>query len=169
MSNENLLLTELGDIHKYPKNNNCISDYFLNVVNSYSINFLEKKGIKKVTLSPELSLNQIHDISKYNNNVEVIIYGTLELMVMNHCIIAMNDRCPNCKHDKYFLKNKQNELFPIITKNCKTHIMHHKKIDLLNNIKELKEMGITNYRLELFDENEIQIQNILNKIKKIIN
>jgi len=169
MSNENLLLTELGDIYKYPKNNNCISDYFLNVVNSYSINFLEKKGIKKVTLSPELSLNQIHDISKYNNNVEVIIYGTLELMVMNHCIIAMNDRCPNCKHDKYFLKNKQNELFPIITKNCKTHIMHHKKIDLLNNIKELKEMGITNYRLELFDENEIQIQNILNKIKKIIN
>ena len=169
MSNENLLLSELGDIYKYPKNNNCISDYFLNVVNSYSINFLEKKGIKKVTLSPELSLNQIHDISKYNNNVEVIIYGTLELMVMNHCIIAMNDRCPNCKHDKYFLKNKQNELFPIITKNCKTHIMHHKKIDLLNNIKELKEMGITNYRLELFDENEIQIQNILNKIKKIIN
>lgn len=169
ISNENLLLTELGDIYKYPKNNNCISDYFLNVVNSYSINFLEKKGIKKITLSPELSLNQIHDIAKYNNNVEVIIYGTLELMVMNHCIIAMNDGCPNCKHDKYFLKNKQNELFPIITKNCKTHIMHHKKIDLLNNIKELKEMGITNYRLELFDENEIQIQNILNKIKKIIN
>lgn len=169
LSNENLLLTELGAVNKYSKNNNCISDYFLNIVNSYSVNFLENKGIKTITLSPELSMNQILEIVKYTNNVEIIIYGTLELMVMNHCIISMNDKCPNCKQDKYYLKNKQNELFPIITKNCKTHIMHHKKIDLLDNLSELKEMGVTNFRLELFDENENQILNILNKVKRIIN
>jgi len=167
--NENLLITELGGIYKYPKNNNCISDYFLNIINSYSVDFLETQKIKKITLSPELSLNQIKDIIKYNNNVEVIIYGTLELMVMNHCIISMNDECPNCKQNSYYLKNKQNELFPIITKNCKTHIMHHTKLNLFDNLSELKNIGITNFRLELFDENESQILEILNNVKRIIN
>lgn len=166
LKNENLLLTELGSINKYSKNNNCISDYFLNIVNTSSINFLENNNIKQITISPELTPNQIKDIAKTNNNIEIIVYGTLELMVMNHCIIKMNDSCPNCKNNKYYLKNKQNELFPIITKNCKTHIMHHEKINLLNNIKELKELGINNFRLELFDEDENQILNILNKIKE---
>jgi len=167
-SNENLLLTELGSINKYPKNNNCISDYTLNVVNTDSIKYLETQGIKKVTLSPELTFNQIKDIANYGNT-ELIIYGTLELMVMNHCIISMNDKCPNCKTNKYYLQNKQKELFPIVTKNCKTHIMHHNKINLINNLDKLKEIGITNFRLEFFDENESQILNILNKIKRIIN
>jgi len=90
-------------------------------------------------------------------------------MVMNHCIISMNDECPNCKQNSYYLKNKQNELFPIITKNCKTHIMHHTKLNLFDNLSELKNIGITNFRLELFDENESQILEILNNVKRIIN
>jgi len=166
--NENLLITELGGLYKYQCNNNNLSEYFLNVVNNHSITFLEKQGIKQITISPELTLDQIKDIVKYNHNIEVIIYGTLELMVMNHCIISMNDKCPNCKQNKYYLQNKQKEIFPIITKNCKTHIMHHKKTDMINNLTELKDMGITNFRIEFFDENNTEILNILNKIKRII-
>lgn len=167
-SNENLLLTELGSINKYSKNNNCISDYTLNVVNADSTEYFEKQGIQKVTLSPELSFNQIKDIANYGNT-ELIIYGTLELMVMNHCIISTNDKCPNCKTNKYYLQNKQKELFPIVTKNCKTHIMHHNKINLIDDLEKLKEIGVTNFRLEFFDENESQILNILKQIKRIIN
>ena len=166
LENENLLLTELGSVNKYPENNNCISDYFLNIVNTHSINFLKSKNIKQITISPELTLDQIKDIAKTNNDIEIIIYGTLELMIINHCIIKMNDNCPNCKNNKYYLKNKQNELFPIITKNCKNHIMHHKKTNLINNINKFKELGITNYRLEFFDEDEKQILNILDKLKE---
>lgn len=163
--NEKLLITELGGIYKYPNTNQCLTDYTLNVVNNHSINFLQKQNIKQITLSPELTLKQIKDLAKYNDNIEIIIYGTLELMIMNHCIIAMNDKCPNCKKDNYYLQNKQNEKFQIITKNCKTHIMQNKKVNLLNDIKELKKIGIKNYRIELFNEDEKETINILNKIK----
>lgn len=163
--NEKLLITELGGIYKYPNTNQCLTDYTLNVVNNHSINFLQKQNIKQITLSPELTLKQIKDLAKYNDNIEIIIYGTLELMIMNHCIIAMNDKCPNCKKDNYYLQNKQNEKFQIITKNCKTHIMQNKKINLINDIKELKKIGIKNYRIELFNEDEKETINILNKIK----
>lgn len=164
--NENLLLTELGGVNKY-SDDNCITDYFLNVVNSYSVSFLEKLGLSLITLSPELSISQLKDILKFNNNVEVIIYGTLELMVMNHCLISMNDNCPNCKKNNYYLKNKYNELFPILTKNCKTHIMHHEKINLIDCIGELKSNGLCNVRIELFDESEKEVLDIINKIKTI--
>lgn len=166
-NNENLLLTNLGDVYKYSKNNNCQADYTLNIINSYSSKFLNNQNIKTITLSPEMSLTDIKNIATYSNNLEVIVYGTIELMVMNHCIIKTNDGCHNCKNDKYYLKNNQNKLFPIITKNCQTHIMHHEKINLLKNINTLKELGITNFRLEFFDESKEQILNIINQIKSV--
>ena len=107
--------------------------YFFPTTNniSESLNYIEKDEmpiflvdqmdyIARTTIVKDSNTleNQILEIVKYTNNVEIIIYGTLELMIMNHCIISMNDKCPNCKQDKYYLKNKQNELFPIITKNC---------------------------------------------------
>ena len=165
--NENLLVTELGNVHKYPKYNNCLGDYTLNIVNSYSMHFLETKGLDKITLSPELNYNQIKDILKINNNAELIVYGTLELMVMNHCLIKANDKCSEC-HKQYYLKNKQGKLFPIVSKNCKTHIMHHEKINLLDCLKDLKTFGLNNIRLEFFNESALEITDILKAIKKDI-
>ena len=165
--NENLLLTELGGLNKYIKNNNCRTDYFLNVVNSYSSCFLETFGSTLVTVSPELSINQLKSLLKINNNIEVIIYGTLELMVMNHCLISMNDGCPLCQKNKYCLKNKHNEIFPILTKHCKTHIMHHEKLNWISYLNELKACGLSNVRIELFDENENEVLDIIKQIKTI--
>lgn len=163
---EKLLITNLGDLYKYPNTNNTIADYFLNITNSYSSNFLLENGVNTITISPELSLNQIKDIASKTNNIEIIIYGTLEIMVLNHCLIKSNDQCPNCKNNKYFLKNMQNNLYPIISKNCQTHILNHEKINLLHQIEYLKNIGITNFRLEFFDESNEEILEIIKQIKK---
>lgn len=45
--NENLLVTEIGGVSKYSKDNNVISDYFLNVTNRYTIKELFELGAKK--------------------------------------------------------------------------------------------------------------------------
>ncbi len=135
--NENLVITEIGSLYKYSKDNNCIGDYSLNINNSYSANYLEKEGLNYITLSPELDLNKIKMIAKNSCNIKVIIYGTLELMVIKHCIIKTHDNCPSCKNNNYYLLNKKGEKFKIITKNCKNHIMHHEKINLLKEIKNI--------------------------------
>lgn len=160
---ENLLVTNLGDINKYPKNNNCIGDYFLNITNSQSINFLKEQGIKNITISPETPLETIKEI-KDKENFEMIVYGTLEVMVMNHCVIKENDKC-DCKNNKYHLQNIQGHLYPIITKNCKTHILNFEKINHLDKINYLKELGIS-IRLEFFNETKEEVLDIINKIKK---
>ena len=53
--NENLLVSELGGIYKYSKNNNVIADYPLNITNSETVNFLHSLGVKISTISPEVS------------------------------------------------------------------------------------------------------------------
>ena len=163
--NENILASELGSIYKYSKNNDVVSDYFLNVVNDYSIEFLKKLGVKRVVISPECDYNKIKLLK--NKDIEVIIYGKMELMIMKYCPLKeLLNNCRVCKtnNNKYFLQDRLGYKYRIIHNNCLTHIMHYKNIDYISNINEYINMGITNYRLELLDENEEEVLKILNRI-----
>lgn len=165
---ENLLICETGSI-KYAKNNNVISDYYLNVVNDYTINLLQEKGIKKVTLSVEMTDSQIKNLSLMNFNLELIVYGRAELMVMKHCPLnkILNNGskpCNICKN-QYYLKDN-NKFYPIVTKNCLTHILHYRNIDLIEILKEFKD--IDNYRIELFDESKDDVIKLIERLKKEI-
>ena len=160
---ENLLIGESGSI-KYAKNNNVISDYYLNVVNDYTINLLEEKGIKRVTLSVEASDERINELSS-KFNLEMIVYGKAELMIMKYCPLnkIINDGkkpCDICKN-QYYLKD-QDKLYPIITNNCYTHILHYKSINLIDNIKNYK--NINTFRIELFDEDCNEIEELINRL-----
>ena len=149
-NNENLLIGCLGSL-KYTRNNNCFGNYYYNVTNSHSVNFLKDMGLKHITISPELDFNHIKSISN-KENLEVIIYGTLELMIINRKLVPTNG---------YSLKNNLDNYFPIIIKDNQTHIMHHSKINNINLINDYKKIGINNFRLEFFNETKEEIIKIL--------
>ncbi len=167
----NILVSELGSIYKYLSNNNVISDSYLNVTNSKSAYFLHQMGIKQVTLSPEIDLSKAMMLPN-GLNLEVIIYGRMELMIMKYCPLNMlvnndNKSCNICHQDnKYYLRSKENLYYPIVSDNCLTYIMHHKNINLIDNIKDYKKIGINNFRLELFDESYDEVIKLINNIKK---
>lgn len=166
--NENILASELGSAYKYSKNNNVVSDYFLNVVNDYSIKFLKELGVKRVVISPECDYNKIKLLK--DKDIEVIIYGKMELMIMKYCPLKeLLNNCSVCKNNKnkYYLQDRLGYKYRIIHNNCLTHIMHYKNIDYISNIKEYINMGINNYRIELLDESKEEILNIINSIKSI--
>lgn len=147
----NILVTDLGGVSKY--NNveyNVISDYYLNVINNYSIKYLLEHNVKRVTLSPEIDYNNLDNLIK--DKVELIVYGRLELMLTKSCPIKELGNCPCNKEDKYYLEDINKHRYPIIHNNCLTRIMHYKNINYLDNIKYYKSIGIKSYRLELFDE-----------------
>lgn len=163
---ERLLVTELGALNKYASNNEVISDYYLNVSNFYSYQLVRNLA-KRVTLSVEYN--------DYNNcyyDAEVIIYGRIELMIMKYCPLnyllnKSNKKCSICKNNNsYYLKDIKNNLYPILNKYETTHILHHKNIDNFNNIKNYIKSGIHNFRIELYDEEEKDIIEILDKINK---
>ncbi|MBQ7140403.1 MAG: U32 family peptidase [Bacilli bacterium] len=176
-SNENLLIREIGSLNKHVDNNNLVLDYTLNVSNSYSIDLLNNKNVKAITLSTELTDTQIKNIvEKFDKkpNLELIVYGPLEIMITKYCILNThvnnNDKCNMCKeNNSYYLIDRKNERYKIETdKLCNNIIMSSKKLNLLDNIKTYKEIGINNFRLNLSDETYEETVDIINKFKNKI-
>lgn len=159
---KNILVTELGGVHKY-KDRNIISDYYLNVVNNYSIKYLLDNNVKRVTLSPEINYNYLDDYIK--DKVEIIVYGKPELMITKSCPIKEMSSCPCTKEDIYYLEDIHQNKYRILHDNCITRIMHHKNLNYLDKIDYYKKIGIRSYRLELLDENYDEVIKLINNIK----
>ena len=107
-----------------------ITHYYLNVVNNYSIKYILKKGVKRITLSPEIDYNNLDDFIK--DKIELIIYGSIELMLTKSCPISeVLSKCPCKEEDKYYLEDINKNKYRVLHSNCLTHIMHHKKINYI--------------------------------------
>ncbi|MGM9881462.1 MAG: DUF3656 domain-containing protein [Bacilli bacterium] len=163
-NSKNILATELGAINKYKNSDiNLISDYYLNVVNNYSIKFLLDHNVKRVTLSPEINYDNLDDLIK--DKVELLVYGKVELMITKSCPIKEVNMCPCNKEDIYYLEDINKNKYRILHSNCLTHIMHYKNIDYLDKIDYYKSIGIKSFRLELLDEDYNTVIKLINIIK----
>ena len=158
-------------------NNSNISDVYMNVVNSFTVNkYL--KYVYKVGLSPELSLNDLKILMlgykrAYNTfpNVEVLIYGKLELMIMKYCPInknvLWNGVCNACFSNKFYLDDRGNHRFRLLgDNNHYMRIYDFENVDFLDKVDYLKSIGITNFRIDLLDEDVKEIKTILEKLNK---
>lgn len=166
-TNDNLLITEIGSC-SYSKTNTVYGSYELNIINNEALQVLHANGIKQITLSPEIG-NKINMIDNVNNNVEIIVYGWLEAMVMKYCPIKyLTGEC-NCKNNKFYLKNQNNFLFPIVQNNCLTTLLNYKPIDNINMIDYYRNLGIKHFRIDLYNEDYNNTIRIIKLIKdKII-
>ena len=167
-----LLVTDYASLDKYQ---NHRSDYFLNITNHYSLDYITNYA-NLVTLSVECNINDIKDImNSYEDlpNVEVFIYGNIELMLMKYCplnkIVNKEKVCKVCQNNnKYYLKDRNNKFYRL-ENNRETHstsILNCNKTDLICDIRKLKEMGITNFRIELLDENYEETKELIERVKK---
>ena len=174
--NEKLLVGEMGSVYKNRDDNIINSDYYLNVSNSYHVSYLRNLGINNITLSVEDSIDTIGSIVNNvgNSNIEVIVYGRLEAMIMKYCPLKMlinNDRvpCNVCRNGKkYKLVDRNGAHYPLIQDKELTHIMYYQKYDIIKDMDKLSKFGILNYRFEFFDENSKEIKEIIEKAKTIL-
>lgn len=161
------LLTDYGSMYKYPNNH---TDYYLNVTNKYTLDYLTQYS-KLITLSVELNLNDLKKMNITSENVEILIYGNVELMIMKYCplnyLLNKSNKCQLCKlNDKYYLVDRNNKSYQLIF-NRDTHstsIMHYQKFNMIDEIIKLKELGINNYRLELLDESYEETKEIIERV-----
>lgn len=175
LENEKLLITDLSNIIKY-KNNQLVSDYYLNVVNSSYINYLVKNKVNKVTLSVENNVLQIQNIlDKFEliPNVEVVIYGKIELMIMKHCILnhlVNNGKFPcECCNNNYYLVDRNNQRYKIVSDKMISKIYSYKNnVYSDDDIIKLKNIGVKNFRINLLDEDDLQTNKIIKKYKKLL-
>lgn len=163
---KNTLATELGEIYDGAK----ISDYFLNITNHETLDYLSKYADIN-TLSIELEDDNIERIMKHNNyNVEMLLYSTFELMITKYCpvnkVANKDSVCTKCMKNEYKLVDRNGSKYPIKTDvlNHLTHILDSK---VTNNIEKLKyyyNLGIRNFRIELNSEDSKEIDDIIKNL-----
>ncbi len=133
------------------------SDWSLIAYNALAAAELKELGASRVTASPELSLRQLEELAKACPlPLEAIVHGRLELMVSAYCVMgsflggAGEHACSGpCRTGRYFLKDRKDALFPIVTDAaCQMHILNSKTLSLLPHVGRLPRMGVDRLRLE---------------------
>jgi len=151
------------------------SDYFLNVANHAAANVFTSLGVKKICLSVELDDSELKLLLENypnGNPFELLIYGRVEVMVLEHCLLRMNVKhdgiCKACKGNaQYTLKDRNGAMYPIsLDENHRTHIYYHTPKNSLDVVRTYYDFGIRKFRLDFVDEDVKTVQKILKKLKE---
>ena len=137
-------------------------DFGLNIYNSASMNVLRDLELASATLSFEMTLPQIRDVSKAVN-AELIAYGRLPLMITEHCLIKNRTGECSCKNTSTKLTDKTGAEFPIIKdgNNCRSVLLNGKKLSWLDRQDDLGKLGIWAIRLCFTTENVREVDRVL--------
>jgi len=135
-----------------------LGDAGLNVFNSHSIDFWQSEGVKRLMLSPELSLKQIKDL-KATMPLEVQVFGSLQLMVSEHCVLGAvvggKENCKGCSRPcdldrEYELQDEKGYRFPLKQDRfCRSRLYNAHLLCLLEDWESLSAAGVGVLRLDL--------------------
>ncbi len=140
----------------------------LNVTNSATCETLSSNGFCRVTLSPELNIKEIKEITK-NTSVptEVIAYGRLPLMVMENCVIKSQGLCSK-DGGTFELKDRMGEHFPLVCENCRNIILNSVPVYMADKGEDLLSLNVDALRLKFTTETADETKKIINAYKEAL-
>ena len=131
----------------------------LNLYNSHSYLLYSELGLKRLTLSPELTLSQLAELDKRGAEQELMAQGALPLMVSENCVLGAltgghdgeHPCSAPCREQKvYALRDEKGFLFPCKSDAaCRTHIFNSRQLCLLEEIPALQAAGVKRLCLDL--------------------
>ena len=137
-------------------------DFGLNIFNSGSMNVLRQLELASATVSFEMTMPQIRDLSKAVD-AEIIAYGRLPLMVVEHCLIRNRTGECTCHIGSTKLVDKTGAEFPIIKDgdNCRSVLLNGKKLSWLDRQDDLAKLGVWAVRLYFTTEKGREVNRVL--------
>ncbi len=137
-------------------------DFGLNLYNSGSVNLMRQLQLKSATLSFEMTLPQIRDVSKAVP-CEIFAYGRLPLMVTENCLIRGRTGSCTCNLGTGKLVDKTGMEFPIIKDGdkCRSVLLNGKKLNWLDRQDDLARLGLWAVRLYFTTENPKEVDQVL--------
>ena len=137
-------------------------DFGLNIYNSASMNVLKELELASATVSFEMTLPQIRDVSKAVN-AELIAYGRLPLMLTEHCLIKNRTGECSCNNAATKLIDKTGAEFHVIKdgSNCRSVLLNGKKLSWLDRQDDLARLGLWAIRLYFTTENVREVDRVL--------
>lgn len=131
-----------------------------NNTNWRSAKFWNEKGVKRIILARELTLDEIREISKKAPGVEleVFIHGSMCISYSGRCLLSnyMAGRDSNrgmCAHPcrwKYHLaeQKRPGEFYPVYEDERGTFIFNSKDLCMIEHIPEILESGVSGLKIE---------------------
>jgi len=157
------LVGNIGHIQFAKKHGMAIrGDFGFNVYNSETLHVLQKLGLLSATLSFELSITEIREITK-PIDTELITYGRLPLMISENCIIK---NCTDaCTCDSFTgLIDEQGTLMPVEPEfGCRNILYNQKKLFMADKRRTVSSLGIWAERLSFTTENAIECVTVLKR------
>lgn len=138
-------------------------DFGLNIFNSASMNLMQRLELASATLSFEMTLPQIRDISKAVPS-ELLVYGRLPLMVTENCL--MRNRTGECSCQiPLKLVDKTGADFPVIKdgSKCRSVLLNGKKLNWLDRQNDLLKLGLWAIRLYFTTENAREVDRTIDE------
>lgn len=126
------------------------------LVNAAALRFAADLGVKRVWLSPELTLGQIADLAE-GSPVELGLFvsGAQELMICEHCLLMSQgecaESCESCPRRgvTHRLVDRKGFEFPVITDMLgRSHLYNGIELDAVPNIPDFIDMGITAFMVD---------------------
>lgn len=141
------------------------------IFNSYTIQQLQELGIDEVTLSPELTKEQINALHAVLP-CELKVYGKQCVMISEYCVIGStvgkfsnHQKClMPCKNGKkYFLQDRKKEEFLVVPDSidCQSHIYNSKITSITS-----KNLFVDSIRIDVMEENVAKINEIIQICKE---
>lgn len=169
--NEKVLINELSDVDN---SKFMIANIYMNTTNIYSLYCLYSLGFKRVAISVEMSKERIENlISNYQKifnckpNIEVVVYGKVDLMITKHCIMnkhltSKDVSCGKCSGNRYYLLDRKGYKLEMINDGlCNIRILNPKKLHLIDEIEWLKSVGVSKLRLEFTTEDKREVMDVV--------
>ena len=137
-------------------------DFGLNLYNSRSMDVARDLQLASACLSFEMTMPQIRDLSKAVPS-EIIAYGRLPMMVMEHCLIRNKAGHCDCKNTALKLTDKTGAEFPVIKdgNNCRSVLLNGKKLSILDRHEDLQHLGLWATRIYFTTENLFEVDRVL--------
>ena len=141
---------------------NARGDFGLNLFNSAAVNTARELELSSATLSFEMTLPQIRDVSKAVP-CELLIYGRLPLMVTENCLIRGRTGACTCHIAPVKLMDKTGADFPVIKdgNSCRSVLLNSKKLNWLDRQDDLTRLGLWATRLYFTTENPREVDQVL--------
>ena len=137
-------------------------DYGLNIYNSQAVNLMRELELQSVTLSFEMTMPQIRDVSKAVP-CEILVYGRLPLMVTENCLTKGRNGTCTCNLSMGKLVDKTGAEFPIIKDGdqCRSILLNGKKLSWLDRQKDLNRLGLWGIRMYFTTESPREVDHVL--------
>lgn len=140
------------------------ADYGLPVFNAQALKEFKRLGFASATLSFELKLAQIRDLSKAIP-AEALVYGRLPLMLTENCIVKNRAGRCDCEGENV-LTDRKGARFPVVkAPGCRSEILNSRPLFLADK-PEWKKAGLTYARLAFTTEGGAECVRVLERYQE---